>query len=160
VLLADRRAYYIVLLDHARDVAIARVGALSVENQSTSALPSGWTPLSLLKHLTFVEMRWLEWGFDGVSVDHPFADRVEGRFTAEPSETYDVVVTALTARGATTRRIIAAHDLDDVGAPSNRWDGDPPPTLERVLQHLVFEYARHLGHLDIVVETATGLAEL
>ena len=25
-----------------------------------SRLPSGWTPLELLKHLTYVEMRWLE----------------------------------------------------------------------------------------------------
>ena len=34
------------------------------------------------------------------------------------------------------------------------WDGDPPATLERVLFHLVQEYARHVGHLDIVCELA------
>jgi hypothetical protein len=31
-----------------------------------------------------------------------------------------------------------------------------PATLERVLFHLVQEYARHVGHLGIVTELATG----
>ncbi|MED7824674.1 mycothiol transferase [Streptomyces chiangmaiensis] len=31
--------------------------------------PSGWTPLALLKHLVFVERRWLRWGFAGEHVD-------------------------------------------------------------------------------------------
>jgi hypothetical protein len=46
-----------------------------------------------------------------------------------------------------------------VGQPGERWDGHDPPTLERILFHLLQEYARHLGHLDIVTEFATGLAQ-
>jgi hypothetical protein len=46
-----------------------------------------------------------------------------------------------------------------VGKPSERWDGHDPPTLERILFHLLQEYARHLGHLDIVTELATGQAQ-
>ncbi len=38
------------------------------------------------------------------------------------------------------------------GQPGPRWDGGDPPTLERILFHLLGEYARHLGHLDIVCE--------
>lgn len=34
--------------------------------------------------------------------------------------------------------------------------GADPPQLERILFHLVQEYARHLGHLDIVSELADG----
>jgi len=45
-----------------------------------------------------------------------------------------------------------------VGKPGERWAGADPATLERVLFHLLQEYARHLGHLDIVVELATGLS--
>jgi hypothetical protein len=52
--------------------------------------------------------------------------------------------------------MLQAHALTDVGQPGPRWEGQPPPTLERVLLHLVQEYARHLGHLDIVVELAGG----
>jgi len=34
--------------------------------------------------------------------------------------------------------------------------GQPPATLERVLFHLVQEYARHVGQLDVVCELAGG----
>ncbi|MGY4682759.1 mycothiol transferase [Micromonospora aurantiaca (nom. illeg.)] len=44
----------------------------------------------------------------------------------------------------------------DRRAPGERWDGADPASLERVLFHLVQEYARHLGHLDIVAELAGG----
>ena len=49
-----------------------------------------------------------------------------------------------------------SHDLDEVGQPGPRLDGAEPATLERILLHLVQEYARHLGHLDIVAELAGG----
>ena len=59
-------------------------------------------------------------------------------------------------QAARSRAIIEAHDLDEVGQPGERWDGADPATLERVLFHLLQEYARHVGHLDIVTELATG----
>jgi len=48
------------------------------------------------------------------------------------------------------------HDLAEVGAPGERWEGAPPATLERVLLRLVQEYARHAGHLDVVRELIDG----
>jgi hypothetical protein len=50
--------------------------------------------------------------------------------------------------------VIDSHDLSEVGQPGDRWDGEPPATLERILFHLLQEYARHLGHLDVVCELA------
>jgi hypothetical protein len=58
-----------------------------------------------------------------------------------------------------SRAIITSHNLDEVGQPGERWEGADPATLERVLFHLVQEYARHLGQVDIVAELATGLSE-
>jgi len=66
------------------------------------------------------------------------------------------VLDAFDAGGRHTREVVMAHDLADLGAPSDRWDDDRPPPLERVLLHLVQEYARHAGHLDIVRELADG----
>jgi hypothetical protein len=60
------------------------------------------------------------------------------------------------AQGRHTRAVVEANDLATIGAPGPRWDGADPPPLERVLFHLVQEYARHLGHLDIVAELAGG----
>jgi len=42
------------------------------------------------------------------------------------------------------------------GRPGERWDGDDPPPLERILFLLLQEYARHVGHLDIVAELVAG----
>jgi hypothetical protein len=50
--------------------------------------------------------------------------------------------------------VIESHDLSEIGQPGPRWNGADPPTLERILFHLLQEYARHLGHLDIVAELA------
>jgi len=124
-----------------------------------SRLPSGWTPLELLKHLTYVEMRWLEWGFEGRPVADPWGDRRDGRWHVAPEESLGGLLAALDAQARRSSSVITAHDLDDVGQPGERWNGAPPATLERVLFHLLQEYARHLGHLDIVCElagTATG----
>ncbi|HEY0717161.1 MAG TPA: DUF664 domain-containing protein, partial [Streptosporangiaceae bacterium] len=59
-------------------------------------------------------------------------------------------------QAARTRDIVENHDLDEVGRPGERWDGADPPTLERVLFHLLQEYARHVGQLDIVSEISGG----
>jgi hypothetical protein len=52
--------------------------------------------------------------------------------------------------------IVRRHGLEEVGAQSERWGDDDPATLERVLFHLLQEYARHVGHLDIYVELVTA----
>jgi hypothetical protein len=59
-------------------------------------------------------------------------------------------------RAAHTRRVVEAADLGAVGRQGPRWDGAEPATLERVLFHLLQEFARHLGHLDIVAELSAG----
>jgi hypothetical protein len=56
--------------------------------------------------------------------------------------------------GAHTAAVVASNELTTVGVPGPRWEGAPPAPLERVLFHLLQEYARHLGHLDIVAELA------
>jgi hypothetical protein len=47
-------------------------------------------------------------------------------------------------------------DPPTVRAEGDGWDEAGPAALERVLPHLVQEYARHVGHLDIVSELAGG----
>ncbi len=103
-----------------------------------------------------MELRWLEWGFEGRDVGNPWADRQRDRWYVAPGETLDRLLDDLRAQADRSRAIIEAHDLSDLGQPSARWDGADPPTLERVLFHLLQEYARHVGHLDIVTEIATG----
>ncbi len=150
-----RAELFLDYLSYFRERVIEKVSQLSDVDVASSILPSQWTPLGLVKHLTFVEMRWLEWGFEGRPVADPWADRVEGRFDSSASDTRATLLDELRRRGEFTNEIVRRHALDDVGAPSDRWANDDPATMERVLFHLLQEYARHVGHLDIYVELVT-----
>jgi uncharacterized damage-inducible protein DinB len=152
----SRTQVFVDYLDYFRAQAVSKVEELPEAELRQSRLPSGWTPLQLVKHLTFVELRWLEWGFEGRQVTDAWGDRKLGRWYVAKDETRDQVLSALRAQGERSRAVITQNDLADLGRPGPRWDGADPPTLERILLHLVQEYARHLGHLDVVVELAVG----
>jgi hypothetical protein len=144
-------------LDYYRAVVLAKVDGLTEAQLRGSILPSGWSPLELVKHLTFVELRWLEWGFEGTPVADPWADHDGERWHVGDGEATADLLAALQARGRVTASIARRHPLDEVGAPGERWDGAPPATLERCLLHVLQEYARHLGHLDVVRELLDGV---
>jgi uncharacterized damage-inducible protein DinB len=143
-------------LDFFRSRVLAKAEGLPRSELRLSRLPSGWTPLQLLKHLTFVELRWLEWGFEGREVADPWGALKVDRWDVPADETVEQLAAALRKQGEHSRRVIGTHRLAEVGQPGPRWDGAEPPTLERILLHLVQEYARHLGHLDIVAELIDG----
>jgi uncharacterized damage-inducible protein DinB len=143
-------------LDYFRSVILDKLDGLADDDLRTSRLPSGWTPLELLQHLVFVERRWLVWGFLGRPMADPWGDRRDDRWHVEPDIGVPDLVAALQQQAAVTREIVESHRLDEVGQPGERWAGAPPATLERILLHLVQEYARHAGHLDIVRELTDG----
>ena len=154
--LPSRTQVFLAYLDHFRSLVVTKVAALPAAEARSSRLPSGWTPVELLNHLTYVELRWLEWGFAGRAVPDPRGDQRAGRWHVPPEVTVPDLVSAATAQAARTRAIVEAHDLAETGAPGPRWKGAEPASLERVLLHLLQEYARHAGHLDIVAELAGG----
>jgi uncharacterized damage-inducible protein DinB len=153
---SSRAEVFLRYLDYFRFQIVTRIGALPEAELRRSRLPTGWTPLELLKHLTFVELRWLEWAFEGREVADPFGDGRDGRWYVAPTETRDELVAALRERAARTRALVESTDLAQPGRPGDPWEGVDPAPLERILFHLVQEYARHLGHLDIVTELAGG----
>lgn len=152
----SRAEVFLGYLEYFRSVLVDKVRGLSDEDLRASRLPSGWTPAELLKHLAYVELRWLEWGFEGSDVDEPWGDERDGRWYVGPEEPVADLIQALEAQATRSRVVVESHDLADVGKPGERWDGAEPPTLERILFHLLQEYARHVGHLDVVRELIDG----
>ncbi|HVA59783.1 MAG TPA: DinB family protein [Mycobacteriales bacterium] len=152
--ISDERQVLLGYLDFFREVALAKVAGMAPKDQTASPLASGWTPLELLNHLRHVERRWLEWGFCGVPMSDPWADHRDHRWHTD--EDFAEISAQLERQAVVSRRVVEDHGLDEVGQPGERWDGDPPATLRRVLLHLVQEYARHCGHLDIVREMVDG----
>ena len=152
----SRTDVFLGYLDYFRAVLLGKVEDLPDTELRHSRLPSGWTPIELVKHLTHVERRWVVWGFEGQDVGDPWADHRNGHWYVAPDEPVGDVLDGLRAQAATTNEVVRAHDLAEVGHPGERWEGAEPATLERVLFHLVQEYARHAGHIDIVRELVDG----
>ena len=141
-------------LDYFRSRALAKLAELPIAELHRSRVPSGWTPLQLINHLTHVERRWMQWGFMGEHLDDPWADERDGRWHASAGDDLSHLTADADRQAVRTRAIVMSNDLDAVGQPGPRWEGAQPATLERILLHLIQEYARHLGHLDIVAELA------
>jgi uncharacterized damage-inducible protein DinB len=161
--LGDQTQLFLEYLDYYREVVARKLDGLSEDELRTSRLPSGWTPLELLKHLVYMERRWLRWGFTAEPVDAPWGDNAgddpEAGWQVGPDETLGLLVASLHAGGRRTREIVtAASGLDQPAALGGRFaDGSSePPTLVWILFHVLQEYARHAGHLDIVRELADG----
>jgi uncharacterized damage-inducible protein DinB len=153
---SSRSEVFLGYLDYFRTVLVDKVRGLPDDELRGSRLPSGWTPLELVKHLTHVERRWLVWGFLGEPVDDPWGDSRDGQWYVGQEESLDDLVHELSVQAVVTRSVIENHELSDAGKPGERWDGDAPATLERILFHLLQEYARHIGHLDVVRELVDG----
>jgi uncharacterized damage-inducible protein DinB len=143
-------------LDFFRATVVQKLRGLDETQLRTTSVPSGWTPLELLKHLVAMEQRWLVWGFAGQDVGDAWFDRRDHRWFVGEDETVADLVARLDSGGRRTRQLVQSHALSDVGEPGPRWDGKDPATLERVLFHVLQEYARHVGHLDIVRELTDG----
>jgi hypothetical protein len=147
-------------LDWIRSEMIRGVLDLTPEQQRTSLVPSGWTPLELLSHVLHMEQRWFVWGFLGEpvaepwgdwSVDEPWDDEAGARWHVADGVTAEEIADRLDAIGGRTREMLSSYPVDAVGSTEGRFDADPP-TLEWICFHVLAEYARHAGHLDIVVE--------
>jgi hypothetical protein len=146
-------------LDFYRDSVGGKVAGLAEPELRGSRLPSGWTPLELVSHLAFMERRWMQWGFAGQAVDEPWGDDdpATGRWRVAPDRTLADVLEQLRSAGTQTRLIVAAAQLDDPARTGGRFPaGRRTPTLSWILFHMLSEYARHLGHLDVARELADG----
>ncbi|MFI6516901.1 DinB family protein [Spirillospora sp. NPDC050679] len=156
--LTDPRALLSGYLDFYRDALLRKLDGVPEERLRESALPSGWTPLELFKHLTYVEIRWLQWGFLAEPVAEPWGDRgPEDRWHVPEEETFAELRAAFLAACERSREIVAGADLDAFAARGGRFTGpEPSPSLIWILFHMLQEYARHLGHLDVVRELTDG----
>jgi hypothetical protein len=152
---ADPAELFAAYLRFYRETAIAKVAALAEHEQRSSRLPSRWTPLELLQHLAFMERRWMVWGFLGEDVAEPWGDDREGRWFVPDDVAFDDVAEMLRRVGRQVDQVFASHRLDEIAPPGPRFEGEPAP-LSWICFHVLQEYARHVGHLDIAVELAGG----
>lgn len=153
--LSDPKELLLSYLDYYRLAIERKLDGLADAELRTSRLPSGWTPIQLVNHLVHMERRWLRWGFTAEDVDAPWGDADEQGSWTTPADTPAELIAALHEGGRRTRAIVKRAALADLGAIGGRFTTEEKrPTLAWTLFHVLQEYARHAGHLDIARELA------
>ncbi|MFI5663500.1 DinB family protein [Streptomyces sp. NPDC051684] len=147
-------------LDRQREHVLGILEGLSEDDLRRPALPSGWSCLALVRHLTVdVERFW----FPGVVAG---AEDVAGQLTAG-AEPHWYVPEGMGARQvfAEYRAAIARADgvladvtLDQEPAawPVEIWPAWRLPDVRHILIHVLTEVACHSGHLDAAREVIDG----
>ncbi len=153
----DPATLLVTYLDHFRGEVVRKLTGLADGELDTSQVPSGWTPRQLVNHLVHMERRWFVWGYLGEDIGDPWGDRDStGSWHADAD--MDELVDQLIVGGRRTAAILGEHALDSASATTGRFaDTDDVPTLMALGFHVLQEYARHAGHLDIVRELTDGM---
>jgi len=144
-------------LDFFRTEVRRKASGLDAADLQRAVVPSGWTLPGLVEHLVHMERRWIVWGFLAEDVADPRADRdADDRWVTDRS--LDAILTDLDEGGRRTRDVAASHDPLALATVGGQFAvGDERPTLLAILFHVLQEYARHAGHLDIARELVDGL---
>jgi uncharacterized damage-inducible protein DinB len=155
-----------LLLDHlasARRHVLTQLEGLSDEQLRQPVLPSGWSCLGLVRHLTLSDERyWFEVVVAGGPLDF-WPDGDNGDWRVLPDESASDVLAAYRSAIASSDEIIAARDLEvPPMRPEDWWDGSGIafPDLRSVVVHVLVETSVHAGHLDAVRELLDGRQHL
>ncbi len=154
----DEKTTLLAFLGHQRNFLIHKASGLSEQQvRIASCPPSDLTLLGLVRHAAEVERGWAKRSFAGRDVErlfgheaHPDGDP-DGDFHPPPDATMDEALAALGSEADDADDIYWEAKLDDIerserGFYSLRW----------ILIHLIEEYARHLGHADLIREAIDG----
>ena len=153
----DVARLFATYLDWYRGTVLHKVAVLDETERRTSRLPSGWTPLEMLTHLAHMERRWFVWGFLGEDVPDPWGDDVDGRWHVPDDVGLDDLAAMLREVGARTTEVLTSGTpLERQAPPGPRFGDEEAATLGWICLHVLQEYARHAGHLDVAVELAGG----
>jgi hypothetical protein len=158
----ESRAERTLLLRHLtgqRAHVLAQLEGLSEEQLRRPVLPSGWSCLGLVRHLTLSDERyWFEVVVAGEPLDFwPEGDN--GDWRVEPDEPAEEVIEAYRAAIARADEVMAARRLDDPPAQPEDWwvqAGLAFPDLRAVVVHVLVETSVHAGHLDAARELLDG----
>jgi len=152
---SDPRDLLLRYLDWYRDTLLRKVDGLSDAQLRAPVEPLGWAPLGLIQHLGWVERRWLGWGFAAEDVE-PYRDGDEDAEWRVDAPTREILAT-YRAEVAQARSLTAGADLATPSRIGGRFpDAATAPPLGRILFHLLQEYARHVGQLDVARELIDG----
>ncbi|MGM1028246.1 MAG: DinB family protein [Actinomycetota bacterium] len=162
------RSLLLSALEAQRQHVLTAVDGLTDAQLRTPALPSGWSPIGLVRHLTLGgERYWLHTVMAGEPLDYWPEDRpdVDGARPADwrvdADEATDAVVQEYRDAIARSDAILARLPLGAAPLrPEEDWPEGRFPDLAAVLMHVILDAATHAGHLDAALELIDGRQHL
>jgi len=161
---ADETTTLLGFLDLQRATLAWKCGGLDAEGLRATLPPSSMTLGGMLKHLAYVEDLWLSRWMHGNEPAPPW-DTVD--WTADedwdwhsaagqtPEELLGLWQDAVARSRELVRQALADGGLDGLARRSD--ETGHSPNLRWILFHMIEEYARHVGHADLLRESVDGL---
>jgi uncharacterized damage-inducible protein DinB len=155
---ANEREMLLTWLQLQRDTLAWKCEGLDEEQlRRRASPPSTLSLLGLVRHLTEVERNWFQRRLrDADAPPQYYSDaQPDGDFDdLDSAPTDDVMATWRAECAAADAAIAVVADLAAISPPRGN---DPRPiSLRWILMHMVEEYARHLGHADLLRQAIDG----
>ena len=151
---ADEKTTLIAFLGHQRRFLERKATGITDEQARTATCPpSNLTMLGLVRHLSDVERGWAKRGFAGQDAPPLYYndERPEGDFDQLEDMTMAEALDVFWQEVSDAEEIYRTHDLEEVEHHSRSFY-----SLRWILVHLIEEYARHLGHADLIRQAIDG----
>lgn len=152
------REALLAALHTARRHVLQQVEAMAEHDRRTARLPSGWTPLGLVRHLTLSDERyWFEVVVAGGSLDY-WPEGEDGDWQVGEEEPSEGVLEEYRAAIAASDAIFRARSLDAAPQrPEPDWAASGAfADVRSIVLHMIVETSTHAGQLDAVRELADG----
>lgn len=160
----DETATLLGSLERQRATLAWKCGGLDAAGLQARVGASAITLGGLLKHLALVEEEYFSHRLHGRGLGPPW-DTVD--WDADPDWEWnsaaddapeDLMAHWRDAVGRSRALLDEARANGDLGQPAGfTWPDGRTPSLRRVLIDLIEEYARHVGHADLIRESVDGL---
>jgi uncharacterized damage-inducible protein DinB len=139
-------------LDWHRATLLYKCAGLTGEQLAERTVPpSGLSLLGLIRHMTKVERAWFRQRFAGEPVDNPFGDDTDADFERTDPARAAADYARLTEEFKLADAAVAHASLDDTFTHRGEL-----MSLRLIYLHMIEEYARHLGHADLLRERIDG----
>jgi hypothetical protein len=148
----DERTTLMGFLQHQRDLVAWKLAGADDDVLRSVSTPTGLTLHGVVRHLENVERSWIRDDFAGQK-DLRFDwtdDDPDGELHVPAGITMGDLLAAYAAESRLCDEVIADASLDDLSLDGRGF------SLRWIVLHLIEETSRHLGHIDLLRESADG----
>jgi hypothetical protein len=150
----DERLLLTGFLDFQRDALERKLGGLSPDQlRIRSVPPSQISLIGLVRHLASVERWYFQNVLSGIDAPSLYVYETNEAFLGVDDADVESDLATWRRQCEASREAVAARSLDAVGTVPGT---DRQLTGRWLVTHMIDEYARHLGHADLVREAIDG----